>query len=53
MSAFTTLKTALARRAHYRQTRREIEALPAELAIEDLGLIPYDAKGIAKRAVYG
>jgi uncharacterized protein YjiS (DUF1127 family) len=53
MSAYTKVKTALARRAHYQRTRRAIAALPPELAIEDLGLNPYDAKTIARRAVYG
>lgn len=53
MTAFTTLRDFIAKRALYHRTRREIEALPVELAIEDLGLNPYDAKDIARRAVYG
>jgi uncharacterized protein YjiS (DUF1127 family) len=53
MSAYSKLKTAMSRHANYRRTRRAIEALPTDLAIEDLGLNPYDAKAIARRAVYG
>ncbi|WP_292021129.1 hypothetical protein [Maritimibacter sp. UBA3975] len=53
MTAYTKMKTALAKRAHYNRTRRAIAALPTDLAIEDLGLNPYDAKTIARRAVYG
>ncbi|EAQ13528.1 hypothetical protein RB2654_02404 [Maritimibacter alkaliphilus HTCC2654] len=53
MTAYTKLKTALSQHANYRRTRRAIAALPPELAIEDLGLNPYDAKSIARRAVYG
>ncbi|MEC7763838.1 MAG: hypothetical protein VX874_18185 [Pseudomonadota bacterium] len=53
MTAFTRLKTAISRHASYRRTRRAIEALPTDLAIEDLGLNPFDAKAIAYRAVYG
>jgi len=53
MSAYHWAKDALAKRVEYHRTRREIEALAPTLAIEDLGLNPYDAKTIAKRAVYG
>lgn len=53
MTAYTKLKSVLTQHANYRRTRRAIEALPTELAIEDLGLNPYDAKSIARRAVYG
>jgi uncharacterized protein YjiS (DUF1127 family) len=53
MTAFESLRDALAKRALYHRTVREIEALPAELAIEDMGLNPYDAKAIAREAVYG
>jgi len=53
MTTIKTLKEALAKRAEYIRTLREIEALPATRAIEDLGLNPYDAKAIARRAVYG
>jgi len=53
MTAYATLREMIAKRAEYRRTLREIEALPVELAIEDLGINPYDAKTIARRAVYG
>lgn len=53
MTLFTTLRTRLAQRAAYARTRRAIANLPVELAIEDLGLSPYDARQIAARAVYG
>lgn len=53
MSAFETIREALAKRAMYRRTVREIEALPVDLAIEDMGLNPYYAKDIARQAVYG
>jgi uncharacterized protein YjiS (DUF1127 family) len=53
MTAFDTIREALAKRAMYRRTVREIEALPVEFAIEDIGLNPYDAKDIARKAVYG
>lgn len=53
MTTLNTLRNALAKRALYRRTVREIEALPVELAIEDMGLNPYDAKAIARAAVYG
>ena len=53
MSMFTTLRTTLAKRAAYQRTRREIANLPAEFAIEDLGLNPSDANAIASKAVYG
>jgi len=53
MSAFETIREALAKRAMYRRTVREIEALPVELAIEDMGINPYQAREIARKAVYG
>jgi uncharacterized protein YjiS (DUF1127 family) len=53
MTAVETLRDALAKRAAYHRTIREIEAIPAELAIEDMGINPYDAKAIARAAVYG
>ena len=46
-------REALAKRAMYRRTVREIEALPVELAIEDMGINPYQAREIARKAVYG
>ena len=53
MTTFSTIRDAIAKRALYRRTIREIEALPADLAIEDLGLVPSEAKSIAHAAVYG
>ncbi len=53
MAAYTTIREAIAKRALYVRTRRELEALPSDLAIEDLGFAPFDAKEIAYRAVYG
>ncbi|GEM_PF-470416 len=48
-----SLRTAIDRHARYVRTRREIEALPAEFAVEDLGIYPGDADRIAREAVYG
>jgi uncharacterized protein YjiS (DUF1127 family) len=53
MTALETLREKLAKRAEYNRTVREIRALPVEIAIEDLGLDPFDAETIARRAVYG
>jgi len=53
MNTIQSLRDALAKHALYLRTRREIAALPADLAIEDMGLVPFDAKEIAWRAVYG
>ncbi len=53
MTAFTSLREAIAKRALYHRTVRELENLPTELAIEDLGLNPCDARSIARTAVYG
>ncbi len=53
MTAFESIRDALAKRALYHRTIREIESLPTDLAIEDLGLNPADAKTIARAAVYG
>jgi uncharacterized protein YjiS (DUF1127 family) len=53
MSMIETLRSRLAKRAAYVRTRREIANLPAEFAIEDLGIVPSDANKIASRAVYG
>jgi len=53
MSAYETIREIIAKRALYNRTKREIEALPPKLAIEDLGLNPYEADKIARRAVYG
>lgn len=48
-----SLRIALDRHARYVRTRREIEALPTEFAVEDLGIYPGDADRIAREAVYG
>lgn len=53
MTAFDTIREALAKRALYHRTIREIEALPTDLAIEDLGISPADVKSIARAAIYG
>jgi uncharacterized protein YjiS (DUF1127 family) len=53
MSTYMTLRDAMAKRALYRRTVRELSALPRDLAIEDMGLNPFDAREIARRAVYG
>ncbi len=53
MTTFSTIRTAVAKRALYNRTIREIQALPTELAVEDLGIFPSDAKAIAQAAVYG
>lgn len=53
MTTFANLRDAVAKRALYHRTIREIEALPLELAIEDLGLDPTNVKAIARAAVYG
>ncbi|WP_166126729.1 hypothetical protein [Maritimibacter fusiformis] len=53
MTAFATLRRTLEKRAEYLRVKREIEALPVELAVEDLGIYPGDADKIARRAVYG
>ena len=53
MTTLTTIREAIAKRALYNRTVREIEALPLELAVEDLGIFPADARSIAQAAVYG
>ena len=53
MTTISAIREAIAKRALYNRTVREIEALPIELAIEDLGIYPADAKSIAHAAVYG
>ena len=53
MTAFASLRTAIAKRAAYNRTKRELAALPASLAIEDLGIFVEDAEEIAYKAVYG
>ena len=53
MTAFTTLRGMLEKRAQYLRVKREIAALPVDLAVEDLGIYPGDADEIGHRAVYG
>lgn len=53
MTFINALRTRLAKRAAYKRTRYELANLPTELAIEDLGIYPGDARQIAARAVYG
>lgn len=52
-SILTTLRTAARKRAAYNRTIAEISAIPTELAVEDLGIYPGDARKIAYRSVYG
>ena len=53
MSAYMTIRTALKKRALYNRTKRELDALPADLVREDLGMAPYDTAAVARKAVYG
>lgn len=48
----STLKTAIAKRAAYNRTRREIASMPLDVAL-DLNIYPGDASKIAYKAVYG
>ena len=52
MTMIDTLRARLARRAAYNRTLREISGLPDRIA-EDLKIDRDDARGIARRAVYG
>ena len=52
MTAFNNLRDAVAKRALYLKTKREIEALPLDVAL-DIGLDKANAKSIARSAVYG
>ena len=53
MTMIHTVRTAVQKRIAYLRTKRELEALPRDLAVEDLGFYPGDAHKIASRAVYG
>ena len=53
MTIYSTVRAALEKRARYNRTVRALSALPAEFAIEDLGIYPGDAARIAHEAVYG
>lgn len=52
MTAMTQIRSAIARRAAYYRTVRELSALPPK-ATDDLGLNPVNAKRIARAVVYG
>ncbi len=53
MTVIGSIRSALHKRAAYLRTKRELESLPREVALEDLGIYPGDAGSIARRAVYG
>ena len=53
MTALSSFRTALKNRAAYMRTKREIENLRRDIAMEDLGIYPGDADEIAYKAVYG
>lgn len=53
MTLMKTLRDRLAKRAAYNRTYYALSQLPAEYAMEDLGICIGDAKKIATRAVYG
>jgi uncharacterized protein YjiS (DUF1127 family) len=52
MTMFTTIRTALTKRAAYIRTRNEIRAMPQDVAL-DLGIFRGDADAIAYQAIYG
>ena len=52
MTLLKTLQDRIARRGAYLRTRREIEALSLDVAL-DLGIFREDADKIARNAVYG
>jgi uncharacterized protein YjiS (DUF1127 family) len=52
MTLFTNLRTAVQKRAAYRRTVNELNAIPAYLA-EDIGIYPGQAPRLAREAVYG
>ena len=52
MTILNSVRSALRRRAAYLRTKRQIEALPLDVAL-DLDLHREDAAKIANRAVYG
>jgi uncharacterized protein YjiS (DUF1127 family) len=53
MTMLTHIRSAMHKRLAYLRTKRELESLPRDLAVEDLGIYPGDAGKIASRAVYG
>ncbi len=52
MNVLKTVRTAMHKRALYIRTKREIEMMPLDVAL-DLGIFREDATKIASRAVYG
>ena len=52
MTILADLRSAVARRAAYNRTVRELRALPLDVAL-DLDIFPGDAPRIARKAVYG
>lgn len=52
-SIIEQIRIAARQRAAYNRTVAELSAMPVELAVEDLGIFPGDARQIARRAVYG
>ena len=52
MTLLSSLRTAVAQRAAYRRTLRELRGIPERLW-EDLSIYPGDEKRVAREAVYG
>lgn len=52
MTILTTIRTRLAQHSAYLRTRRELENLPLDVAL-DLNIYHGDADRIARSAVYG
>lgn len=50
---FTDLRVAAQKRAAYNRTVAELSAVSPQLALEDLGFFPGDARAMARQAVYG
>jgi len=53
MTTITAIREAISKRALYLRTVRELESLPHDLAVEDLGIVPSEARTIAHASVYG
>ncbi|SPJ26225.1 hypothetical protein [Palleronia abyssalis] len=51
MAFYNSLKSAMAKRAEYRRTRREIESMPLDVAL-DLDIDRSQSARIARSAVY-
>ncbi|SEM47726.1 hypothetical protein SAMN04488003_101247 [Loktanella fryxellensis] len=52
MTLIDTIRRTIAKRAHYSRTKREIRAMPLDVAL-DLNIDRADARLIARQAVYG